>query len=69
MLDTHPCVCKYAYMFLRRFILTACVLATLPGLPGCSGIEPIRGTGDEVAAPPGWVAFCERHPEDPGCRI
>jgi hypothetical protein len=65
MLDTHPCVCKYAYMFLRRTLLILLVLATLPA--ACSGPVPIRGTGEEAMPPAGWVAYCDRHPADPSC--
>jgi hypothetical protein len=38
-------------------------------LAGCAAplTTPIKGTGEEVGPPAGWVDWCTRNPKDPDC--
>jgi predicted transglutaminase-like cysteine proteinase len=56
-------------MLYRRLLLAFLVAASASTLPSCADhAQPIRGSGDEVDPPYGWAAYCDRHPEDEGCR-
>ena len=55
---------------MTRFLVGAWIGTLLSVLVGCDGIpeSTLMADGPPVAAPPGWVGYCSRHPEDAGCR-
>jgi predicted transglutaminase-like cysteine proteinase len=48
-----------AVVLFAAVLLTSC--ATEP--------TPIRGTGQAVDPPGGWIEFCQRHADDPSCQV
>jgi len=36
-------------------------------LAACAPSRALMQDGPAMSPPPGWTAFCERHPDDPAC--
>lgn len=50
--------------------LRAAAAAALLMLAACESKPPESSpmpTGESVRPPIGWIVYCHRHPEDPGC--
>ncbi len=57
-------------MFAVKLMLLAAGALALAASAACEPIPPSTALtdGPAVAAPAGWVDYCHRHDEDPGCR-
>ena len=56
---------------MKPLLISLSVLALGAAMAGCAtDIPPATALTDGAltAAPAGWVSYCERHAEDPGCR-
>jgi predicted transglutaminase-like cysteine proteinase len=57
---------QYLTLGISLIILALFTLAFIkctPVPPPSTSIE----TGQETTAPPGWIDYCHRHPDDPAC--
>lgn len=50
-------------------VVLVCALLFASLMLGCAEApKRIAGTGERVAPPSGWIDYCYRHREDPGCK-
>lgn len=50
------------------WVAIGCALFVLFMLGACAAPSTIRGTGEAVAPPRGWVDYCYRHLSDVDCK-
>ncbi|MEI9891614.1 MAG: hypothetical protein WDN45_15015 [Caulobacteraceae bacterium] len=56
---------------MKSFSILISTLALAAALAGCATDIPVATAltdGALTDAPAGWVSYCDRHSEDPGCR-